>query len=145
MLPTWVLGQWSAHLSYAYAPKALLRTCGAGPGALQVDAAARADCIAVLARIADESPTMLGNMIVLPRLVALSEGTDQHDHWLERQRRFAWLRAQAYPIHAPPPMLPVAEHFQHLLQAGEVAAVEAGLGRAGIDPDPPDDWQPDEG
>lgn len=142
VLSTWILGRWSALLPYS--PKALLQTCGFGPGALQVDAATRADCITVLARIADELPTMLGNMIVLPHLVALSEGSDRQEHWRERHRRFAWLRVQAFPMHAPPPVLPVAEHFEHLLQAGEVAAVEAGLRRAGIDPDPPADWEPDE-
>lgn len=137
---TWILGRWSAFL--AYTPKALFQTCGLGPGALQVDAATRADCIAVLARIADDSPTMLGNMVVLPRLVQLSEGSDQQGRWRERLRRFKWLRAQAYPIHGPPPVLPVAEHFQQLLQAGEVGAVEAALRRTGIHPEPPPDWQP---
>lgn len=139
---TWILGRWSALL--AYTPKALFRTCGFGPGALQVDAATRADCMGVLARIADESPTMLGNMVVLPRLVELSQGSDSAGYWRERLRRFKWLRSQAYPLHAPPPVLPVAEHFQQLLQAGEVGAVEAALRRAGIDPAPPADWQPAE-
>jgi hypothetical protein len=142
MLPTWILGRWSALLSYS--PKALLQACGSGPGALEVDAATRADCMTVLARIADEMPTMLGNMVALPRLVALSEGTDQHEHWRERQRRFAWLRLQGYPLHTPPPMLPVAEHFELLLESGEVAAMEAALRQAGIDPEPPPHWQPAE-
>jgi hypothetical protein len=139
---TWILGRWSAFVGPS--PKALFQTCGFGPGALEVDAATRADCIAVLSRIVDEMPTMLGNMIALPRLVELSEGSDRQEYWRERQRRFAWLRSQAYPLHAQPPMLPVAEHFELLLESGEVAAVEAALRRARIDPEPPAGWQPAE-
>lgn len=138
----WILGRWSAFL--VYTPKSLFRTCGSGTGALRVDAATRADCIAVLARIADEMPTMLGNTIALPRLVELSEGSERQEYWRERQRRFAWLQSHAFPTHARPPMLPVSEHFELLLESGEVAAVEAALRRAGIDPEPPPDWQPAE-
>jgi hypothetical protein len=137
----WVLGRWSALIGYS--PNAVLRTCGAGPESLQVDAAVRADCIAVLARIADEKPTMLGSMIALPHLVRLTDGSAQHALWRERLREFAWLRAQAYPVQGVPPMLPLAEHLRHMVEEGELAAVVAGLRRAGIDPAPPPGWQPE--
>lgn len=138
----WVLGRWSALIGYS--PNAVLRTCGAGPESLQLEAAARADCIAVLARIADERPTILGSMIALPHLVRLTDGSAQQALWRERLRGFAWLRAQAYPVQGVPPMLPLAEHLRHMVEEGELAAVLAGLQRAGIDPAPPPDWQPED-
>lgn len=128
--------QWAA-LSPALG-SGMMQLCG--PDRPARDAALRQDCIALLAKVADDESTVLHPAIALPALIKLTSGPQQAA-WQARLREHAWMYEQYTALLVGGPGAP-AEFPRWIAADGEIAAIRELMRRRGIPIEPPADWLP---
>lgn len=132
------LGQWAA---IALAPmQGVSRFCGPGQAELARDPGLRADCVALLSRLAADDSTLPYAEMATRLLIGLEPGLT--GQWMPRLRQLAWWREQSLPLLAGLGGTPgTGQYARWVASDGELGAMAKLLHRAGIAAAPPADWQ----
>ncbi|QOY62814.1 hypothetical protein INQ40_00340 [Lysobacter sp. H21R4] len=131
------LGQWAA---IALAPmQGVSRFCAPGSAQLARDPGLRADCKAVLSRLAADDSTLPYAEMATRLLIGLDPGLT--GQWTPRLRQLAWWREQSLPLLAHRGGTPGAgEYARWVASDGELGAMARLLSHSGIATAPPTEW-----
>lgn len=119
-----------------------LEQCGLSGGGGERTQERHAACLRLFGRMAEDSRTVMEDLIALPAMVQLTVDTEEASAWRERLRGFTWLYEQ-YMEASMTGRTDNAAFSEDLAARGEKEGMRRQLAALGIDDTPPDGWLPE--